>query len=140
MVAADRVGAEVISVVERRRRWTMEQKLALVDLAAQPGSSVAATADRHGVSRSLLFDWRRQVREGIMPGVVSAEPGASFAPVRIVPAQQSPLRSSAAASPGRRLPVVAAMMELVLTNGRVLRVSQTIKPELLGQLAAVLES
>ena len=52
---------EVISVVQRRRRWTTEQKLALVDEAMRPGSSVAGVADRHGMSRSLLFEWRRQV-------------------------------------------------------------------------------
>ena len=54
---------EVISVVARRRRWTLEQKLALVEEVSRPGSSVAAVADRHGVSRSLLFEWRRQIRE-----------------------------------------------------------------------------
>jgi hypothetical protein len=42
---------EVISVVQRRRRWTTEQKLALVEEAMRPGSSVAGVADRHGVSR-----------------------------------------------------------------------------------------
>ena len=56
---------EVISVVTRRRRWTLEQKLALVEEVSRPGTSVAAVADRHGMSRSLLFDWRRQVREGM---------------------------------------------------------------------------
>ncbi|MCX8133961.1 MAG: transposase [Roseococcus sp.] len=47
---------EVIGVVARRRRWTPEQKLALVGEVARPGLSVAAVADRHGMSRSLLFE------------------------------------------------------------------------------------
>jgi transposase len=67
MAAADRVGAEVISVMERRRRWTTEQKLAVVEKPAPPRPSVAATADHHGVISRLLFDWRRQVRGGRMP-------------------------------------------------------------------------
>lgn len=104
MVTGDGVGAEVISVVERRRRWTTEQKLALVEAAAQPGSSVAATADRHGVSRSLLFDWRRQVREGTMPGLVGTTVAATFAPVRVVPPSGVLPRSSSAAVPARRSP------------------------------------
>jgi hypothetical protein len=41
---------EVISVVQRRRRWTTEQKLALVEEAMRPGSSVTGVADRHGRS------------------------------------------------------------------------------------------
>ena len=57
-------GFDVISVVRRRRKWTSEQKLSLVEEADRPGSSLAAVADRHGVSRSLLFEWRRQLREG----------------------------------------------------------------------------
>jgi len=140
MVTVDRVGAEVISLVERRRRWTTEQKLALVDLATQPGSSVAATADRHGVSRSLLFDWRRQVREGTMPGVMSTAPDTGFAPVRVVPAPPIHARPSPSPRAGRRLPAATTMLELVLTNGRVLRVPDTIQPELLSRLAAALES
>jgi transposase-like protein len=39
----------------------------------RPGSSVAGVADRHDLSRSLLFEWRRQAREGTMPGVIRAE-------------------------------------------------------------------
>jgi peptide/nickel transport system ATP-binding protein len=43
-----------------------------VEEVSRPGASVAAVADRHGMSRSLLFEWRRQVREGTMLGVVRA--------------------------------------------------------------------
>jgi transposase len=54
--------------VVQRRRWTTKQKLVLVEEAM--GSAVAGVADRHGISRSLLFEWRRQAREGTMPGRV----------------------------------------------------------------------
>ncbi len=95
MVAAGSVDSEVISVVERRRRWMTEQRFALVEAAAQQGGSVAATADRHGVSRSLLFDWRRQVREGTMPGLVGTTVDPTFAPVRVMPVPRTPMRSGA---------------------------------------------
>jgi hypothetical protein len=39
---------EVISVVRRRRKWSSEQKLALVEEVDQPGSPLAAMADRMG--------------------------------------------------------------------------------------------
>jgi transposase len=54
----DGLRGEVISVVQGRRRWTTERKLALVEAAMRSGMSVAGVADRHGVSRSLLFEWR----------------------------------------------------------------------------------
>jgi transposase len=130
---------EVISVVQRRRRWTTEQKLALVEEAMRPGSSVAGVADRRGVSRSLLFEWRRQVREGTMPGLVTTEPEVqpALVPVRVV--ENSPPRPQASSCPERRARS-GAMIELVLRNGRVLRVSEAIRPEVLGRLAAALDA
>jgi len=52
---------EVLSGPERRRRWSSEQKAALVSEVAQPGASVAEIARRHGISRSLLYSWRREI-------------------------------------------------------------------------------
>lgn len=50
---------EIGSAVEgRRRRYTAEQKRALLEEAAKPGSSVSETARRYGVSASLLFKWK----------------------------------------------------------------------------------
>jgi transposase len=133
---------EVISVVARRRRWTVEQKLALVEEVSRPGASVAAVADRHGMSRSLVFDWRRQVREGTMPGVVRADAAPALVPVRVVddaPTMQTPRPPSPSHGPVERPGKTATMIEVVLTNGRVLRVSEAIRPEALGRLAAALE-
>lgn len=133
---------EVISVVARRRRWTLEQKLALVDEVLRPGSSVAAVSDRHGMSRSLLFEWRRQVREGTMPGVVRADAGPALVPVRIVedaPPKEAPRPPPASRVPGERSSRSVATVEVVLSNGRVLRVSEAIRPEVLGRLAAALD-
>jgi transposase len=129
----------VISVVQRRRRWTTEQKLALVEEAMRPGSSVAGVADRRGVSRSLLFEWRRQVREGTMPGLVTTEPEVqpTLVPVRVV--DNPPPRPQASSRPEWRARS-GAMIELVLRNGRVLRVAEAIQPEVLGRLAAALDA
>jgi len=90
---------EVISVVSRRRRRTLEQKVALVEELSRPGASVAAVADRRGMSRSLLFDGRRQVREGTMPGVVRADAAAALVPVRVAAEAQQPMPRPP--SPGR---------------------------------------
>lgn len=43
----------------RRRRYTAEQKRALLDDATAPGGSISTTARRYGVAPSLLFHWKR---------------------------------------------------------------------------------
>jgi transposase len=133
---------EVISVVARRRRWTLEQKLALVEEVSRPGASVAAVADRHGMSRSLLFEWRRQIREGTMPGVVRADAAPALVPVRIVvdaPSKETLRPPMPSRRPAERPGKSAAVVEVLLSNGRVLRVSAAIAPEVLGRLAAALD-
>ncbi|WP_371819201.1 IS66-like element accessory protein TnpA [Roseococcus sp. SDR] len=133
----------MISVVARRRRWTLEQKLSLVEEVSRPGASVAAVADRHGMSRSLLFEWRRHVREGTMSGVVRADAAATLVPVRVVEEAQTKETPRPAVAPRRsaeRTGKAVAAVEVVLSNGRVLRVSETIAPEVLGRLAAALDT
>lgn len=50
---------DLVSAVEgSRRRFTSEQKRALLTEATRPGSSVSETARRYGISPSLLFKWK----------------------------------------------------------------------------------
>jgi transposase len=58
----DRV--EVFAGIQRRRRYSLDQKLAVLAEAAQPGMSISYVARRHGISPSLLFGWRRRMTEG----------------------------------------------------------------------------
>ena len=60
--SVDRV--EVFSQIQRRRRWSVDQKLAVLAEAAQPGMSISYVARRHGISPSLVFGWRRRMTEG----------------------------------------------------------------------------
>jgi transposase len=55
---------EVITSVQRRRRWSAAEKLRLVEEAMQPGSSVSLVARQVGVAPSQLFAWKRRVLEG----------------------------------------------------------------------------
>ena len=45
-----------------RRRWSDEEKRALVVETFRPGGSVSGVARRRGVSSSMLFIWRKQFR------------------------------------------------------------------------------
>jgi transposase len=49
---------------ERRRRWSYDEKVRLVEEMLQAGETVCAVARRHGLARSLLFTWRRLARQG----------------------------------------------------------------------------
>jgi transposase len=55
---------EVITGVARRRRFSTEQKLAIVAETMQPGTSISYIARRHGLSPSLVFRWRQLMSEG----------------------------------------------------------------------------
>ena len=55
---------EIISGIHRRRRYTAEEKVRLVEQTMRPGMTVSAVARLHGVAQSLLFQWRRRMTEG----------------------------------------------------------------------------
>lgn len=71
---------QVISGVERRRRWRVEDKLRIVAEAERPGAVISIVARRHDVSRALLCHWRSQVR----CGALSLRPPV-FLPVCVTP-------------------------------------------------------
>ena len=68
---------EVITSVERRRRWSSAEKQQLVSASLEPGASVSAVARSAGIQPGQLYGWRRQL--GVRPRI-------GFAPVRIAPA------------------------------------------------------
>lgn len=49
----------VISGVERRRSWSVEQKRALVEAASEPGANVSEIARQADLRPSQIFRWRR---------------------------------------------------------------------------------
>jgi transposase len=49
---------EIIARIERRRKWTAEEKAALLAEVEAEGGKVAVVARRHRISDSLLYNWR----------------------------------------------------------------------------------
>jgi len=146
------MAAEIISTVERRRQWPAEEKLRIMSELLAPGATIAAVADRHGVCRSQLYAWLRLAREGKLAGITMRAPeAASFVAVQIsadarasspTPPCDPPARPATPAHPpassiprGRR----PAMVEVVLTNGRIVRVDECIDPDAFGRLLTVLD-
>ena len=141
------MAAEIISTVERRRRWPSEEKLRIMSEALEPGAVVAAVADRNGVCRSQLYTWLRLARDDRLPGIsITPQPLKSFVPVRIAPHARSmpadyqpasapPVPDTRPVSSRRRTSVV----EVMLGNGRSLKVDECIDPSALARLVAALD-
>ena len=53
---------EVLAGPERRRRWSIEQKQAIVAAAFEPGTVVRGVARQADVTSSLIYRWRRDLR------------------------------------------------------------------------------
>ena len=65
---------EVITGVQRRRRWTPEQKLELVKQTFEPGMTVSMVARQAGLAATQLFQWKKAYSEGSLVAVGANEP------------------------------------------------------------------
>ena len=130
---------EIITGRERRRRWSTEDKLRLVAEMAEPGTRVRAVAARHEVCESLLFTWRRQVRDGVL---VAPEMPV-FMPVRVLatslaaPGLSRP-EPLPAASPPTPVRPQAGLIEIELGDGRQVRVGADVNQAALRRVLAAL--
>lgn len=73
---SDRI--EIVTSVQRRRRWSASEKVRLVEETYEPGSTVSLVARRHNIAPNQLFTWRRLVAQGA--------PTAAGAEEEVVPA------------------------------------------------------
>lgn len=67
----DRV--EVITSVQRRRRFAPAEKAAIVEETYAPGATVSYIARKHGIAPSMLFSWRRAMEKGALTAVDNVE-------------------------------------------------------------------
>ena len=129
---------ELISGIERRRHWRVEDKLRIVAEAESPGACFTEVARRHEVSRSVLWAWRKRVRSGAL----AAGPAPVFLPVQVV--QEAPPMASPPAlqgtSPAAELEHCrpAQQIEIVLPDGTALRVSESVGSTALRRVLAAL--
>jgi transposase len=123
---------EIITGRERRRRWSTEEKLRIVAEAEEPGARMTDVAARNEVYPSLLFNWRRQVREGRL----ATDGPTTFVPVRLIGAS-----AETSASPPRRAASdkgSAAGIEISLPDGTRLYIKREAQLRLLRPLIAAL--
>jgi transposase len=132
-------------VAETRRKWNDTEKQAIVAEAAQPGANVSAVARRHGIKPSLLFRWRRLVREAQPSSAAPAFLSVTLAPP---PACSEPVAPEASPSPSSPLPAARPdadegrhddRIEIELGNGRLVRVGAGVSTDALKRIIDVLE-
>jgi transposase len=73
---------EVITGPERRRRWSEEQKRAIVAASLAPGAVISEVARRADVGAGQIYRWRKELRavaNGFAPVLIAAPDMAAAA-------------------------------------------------------------
>lgn len=113
---------EVITSVQRRRRWSQAEKERIVAAALEPGAVASEVAREAGIHTSQLFRWRQQLCE-------RAQISTTFNPVAITP-------EPAAAS--RPLREQAGVIEIEFASGGRMRITGPVAASTVTALIAVL--
>ena len=126
---ARKVRSEVLTGPERRRRWSIEEKLRILGQCAVPGAIPSLVCREHGIGTGQLYTWRKQLRSGELTG---------FAPVAVTPALDQlpePTIPVEATSP-ILAPAAAGTIEVELPSGVKLRLTGDIAEPLLRRVLA----
>ena len=108
--------------VERRRKWSREDRFRIVQESLAKGAIIVDVAQRNEVSPCLIYEWRKQALAGLLDG---------FHQVRVVPDTNAALpaieahRSAvvdARVEPASLPEQARGRIELTLRDGTVLRV------------------
>jgi transposase len=122
---------EVITSVERRRRWSQEDKERLVAACLEPGAVLSEIARAAGIHVSQLFRWRKELCQIEEP---SMQVSSTLVPVIVseaAPAVQPPALEAPAPSQPRRK---RSDVTIELGRGRRVRVDSDIDTEELGRI------
>jgi transposase len=127
---------EIITGVERRRRWTLEEKLRIVAETEQPGAGIAEIARQYEISRGLLWNWRSQVRRGVL----KAELPPVFLPMRTI-SEAADFRNTRHVEPsatGADSAVSSGKIEITLPDGTSIKVGHDVGLVTLRRVMSVL--
>lgn len=120
---------EFITSVERRRRWSREDKERLVAATFEPEASISDVARSAGIHVSQLFRWRKELCQ------ISAPFVPQLVPVEVAEALPVPTEPPPVSRPRKK----ASMVTIELGGGRRLRVESDVDTEALGRILDVLE-
>jgi transposase len=100
--------------ISRRRRWSEDEKARIVEESLAPGTRVCDVAKRHGISRGMVFEWRRQAKAG-EPRQDAGRSSPAFVPVTIAP-EKPGLQQIANDAPAIEIEMGAVRIHV---NGRI---------------------
>ena len=127
-------------VVERRRQWTPEEKAALLAEVEAEGGRVSVVARRHGISTSLLYNWRSAWKAATAARRTAIQP-TEFVQLGVVAdasSQSGPMRLSAGAvcprGAGLALAERVGVIEIDLPDGVRVRVDSGVNEKALRRV------
>ncbi len=118
---------EVITRGERRRRWSLEEKQAIVAESYTPHLTITAIARKHGIGTGQLYGWRHQLLG------TRAIDAAGFARVELA---HEPRRLTGPIAAGPAAP--SGLIEIVLPGVASVRVDAQVDEHALRRVLAVL--
>jgi transposase len=136
------VDGEVI--VERRRQWTPEEKTALLAEVEAEGGRVSVVARRHGISNSLLYNWRSAWKAAAATRGTAIQPAefVQFGVVADASGQSAAMRMSAGAGHPRGAGLALAervgVIEIDLPAGIRVRVDSRVNQKALRRVLSAL--
>lgn len=146
-----------------RQAWSKEEKCRIVAETLVPGASVSEIARRHNMNANMLFNWRREARQGRLPAVArqvdEADKSAAleFIPIGVlgrdedtgetalrVPVPESPTKTIARSrrelSPMPKLEERTGVIEVDLPNGARVRTDAFVNERALRRVLMALKS
>lgn len=117
---------EVITSVERRRRWTHEDKARLVAACFEPDAVISEIARAAGIHVSQLFRWRKELCQS---DKLAKQATTTLVPVIVSEAAQPASTEAPMTSRRKRSGVT-----IELGRGRRIRVDSDIDTDALGRI------
>lgn len=111
-----------------RRRFTTEEKIAILLEAERHGSTISSVGQAHGIATSVMFRWRDQLGMG-------KEKPVEIVPVRVVEARERG-RGGAPSLLADLLPKPDGMVEVELPDGRLVFAPADADPDAVRQEVA----
>jgi transposase len=131
-------------VVERRRQWSPEHKAALLAEVEAEGGQVSVVARRHGVSTSLLYNWRSAWKAAALARATAVRP-AEFVQLGVVAdasgeSSTVPMGVGAVCPRGAGLALAerVGVIEIDLPDGVRVRVDSSVNEKALRRVLAAL--
>ena len=138
---------EIVARVERRRKWTAQEKAALLAEVEAEGGKVTLVARRHRIAESVLYNWRAawKAAAAMMPAptaptfiplgmVGGSDPREPALPAPPEPKPSEPLRPVQASDGG------VGAIEIVLPNGTRLSVDASVDEAALSRVLRAMKA